>query len=392
MLDSVNFSDTRRAYAFFNDFELKRAHLIFSTLEHSFITRWGSSLVNLAFKCKVPLSPFIRHTFFAHFCGGENLEDIQTVLKRLKNYNVGAVLDYAVESSFDEQSRQEACEEMLRVLNFQKDCGQIFAVFKPTGIISTRVLEKLSLGEPLSLEEKKEEKAGLKRFHRILKKASSLGLSVLVDAEESWFQNAIDRWVLDFLHEFNKEKPIIYQTIQLYRKDRLSYLKKLIESTQKENLKLGVKLVRGAYMEKERERAFEEFYESPIHEKKEDCDKDFDTALELCLQSINHVSMFVGTHNRSSSLKLVELMEKTNLKPEDPRIVFSQLFGMSDFISFNLASKGYQVMKYLPYGPVQASIPYLIRRSQENTSVQGQLSRELLMIEKEIQRRKSIQG
>lgn len=384
----LDFSNTELAYKYLDNTAMMRAHMIFSAMDRPLLAKWGPRALQLAFQIKFPISPLIRKTLFAHFCGGESLEACRELIATLAKYNVGVVLDYAVESSSSESSREKGCVELLSALDFLKSAGQQFAVFKPTGIICSHIMEKLGKGEKLSEEEQKDYESGKKRARRILLKARDLELSVLVDAEESWYQSAIDVWVLELMREFNKDSAVLYQTVQLYRKDRLGYLKDLISTAKNEQFKIGVKLVRGAYMEKESERAKTQGYESPIHKNKEDCDRDFDASLELCLEHIDLVNMFVGTHNEASTMKMVDLMESHSIHRNDKRVVFSQLFGMSDALTFNLANAGFRTVKYLPYGPVISAIPYLIRRSQENTSVQGQMGRELTLIKKELKRRR----
>lgn len=389
MLDAVDFSNTEAAYEYLDNSDLLRAHMLFSAMDRPFFAKWGPRLLNWAFQCSLPISPLLRKTLFAQFCGGESLEACTGLIQKLKRFGVGVVLDYAVESSADEQSREKGCVELLSALSFLKSCEQHFAVFKPTGIMSSEVLQKLSAGDALTDFEKRNFEEGKKRARRIVLKATELGLSVLVDAEESWYQDAIDAWTLDLMREFNKKRPVLYPTVQLYRKDRFVYLENLIAIADEEDFQLGVKLVRGAYMEKENERAKTLGIPSLIHDNKEDCDKAFNASLELCMSRIDRVSLFVGTHNEVSTKKLVQMIDqKPSFAREDHRVVFSQLFGMSDPITFNLSKAGFRTLKYLPYGPVASAIPYLIRRAQENTSVQGQMGRELRMIRKEIARRK----
>jgi proline dehydrogenase len=385
----LDFSNTERAYRYLDNYGIMRAHMIFSAMDHSLLSKWGPRVLQWAFQYKLPLSPIVRRTLFAHFCGGETLDSCKPLIEKLNHFHVGVVLDYAVESSTDESSREKGCIELLTALDTLKSMGQRFAVFKPTCIMSSKVLEKLGSATQLSEPEKRDYEQGRKRARRILVKAKELGLCVLVDAEESWFQNAIDTWVLELMREFNKEKIVLYQTIQMYRTDRLAYLTQLIATAEKEEFFVGMKLVRGAYMEKENERAQSLSYPSPIHANKEACDKDFNAAMDLCMLHLERVSLFLGSHNEDSTLRLArKIAENSTLSPQDPRLVFSQLYGMSDALTFNLAEAGFNTVKYVPYGPVITAIPYLIRRSQENSSVQGQMGRELFMIKKEIQRRK----
>ncbi len=389
MLKTIDFSNTEYAYEYLDDYSMMRACWLFSTVEKPFLAKWGPRALQWAFQYKFPISPIVRRTLFAHFCGGETLEACKKLIENLKRFHVDVVLDYAAESSENEQNREKGCIELLSALTFLKEAGQHFAVFKPTGIMSSQVLEKISKGQNLTEREKRDYENGKKRGRRIVVKAQELGLSVMVDAEESWYQTAIDQWVLELMREFNKERPVIYQTAQLYRKDRLDFIKETYKIAEAENFKLGFKLVRGAYMEQENERAKKESYPTPIHSTKEACDADFNASIDFCMEHLDRISIFLGTHNEISTMHLVKKVdEHSELSRNDPRIVFSQLFGMSDILTFNLAKGGFRVIKYVPYGPVVSAIPYLIRRSQENTSVQGQMGRELSTIKKEIERRK----
>lgn len=389
MLEIPDFSNTEKAYQYLDNQALHRAEWLFTMINQPLLSKIGPSALQLAFNLRLPISFLVRKTLFAQFCGGESLEECQTVTKLLERFKIGSVLDFASEGEQTEKSMKENCKELLRTLDVIKSYGQHFAVFKPTAIMSSELLVKKTSGQNLSNAEHKEMLAGEARGRKIISRAAELGLSILVDAEESWLQGAIDDWVLELSREFNKERPVIYQTVQLYRKDKLAYLKDLVSIADKEGFYLGLKLVRGAYLDKERARATQMSYPSPIHDTKEACDRDYNTGVEYCVQRQDRVAIFVGTHNEESTLFLVDLLRKNPAsKHRDQWVVFSQLFGMSDHLTFNLASAGFQVLKYVPYGPVRAAIPYLIRRAQENMAIQGQMSRELSMIQKEIKRRK----
>ncbi len=388
-LKDIDFSNTENAYKYLDDDALYRAYVLFSAIDQPFLAKWGPKLLQWAFEFGMPVQTIVRKTLFAHFCGGESLAAAKKVVQMLNRFHIGAVLDYAAEASPNEASREEGCQELLNSLPILKEYREQFAVFKATSIMSATVLKKLGAGKALTKKEKAEFAAGKARGRRIALAASELGLSVMVDAEESWVQDAIDEWVLELMREFNRKRPVIYHTVQLYRKDRLAYLKSLVAQAEGEEFKLGVKLVRGAYLEKENRRARNKGYASPIHDSKQATDRDYDTSLEFCMGHLGHVSIFVGTHNEESTQFLVQLMLRhPELKRDDPRIVFSQLYGMSDNISFNLAKAGFKAVKYVPYGPVKAAVPYLIRRAQENVSIQGQMGRELSMIQRERSRRK----
>ncbi len=390
MLEIPDFSNTEKAYQYLDNKALHRAEWLFTMINQPLLSKIGPSILQFAFNIRLPISFLVRKTLFAQFCGGESLEECQSVTKLLERYGIGTVLDFASEGEQDEKSMRANCKEFLHTLEVIKSYGQRFAVFKPTAIMSSAVLVKRTSGQALSHAETKEMLAGEARGRKIITRAAELGLSVLIDAEESWLQGAVDDWVLQLSREFNKERPVLYQTVQLYRKDKLAYLKELVHLAEKEGFFLGLKLVRGAYLDKERARAVQMSYPSPIHDSKEACDQDYNAAIEYCIDNLEQVSIFVGTHNEESTHFLVDILlrKQTSFKHHSQKVVFSQLFGMSDHLTFNLASAGFQVLKYVPYGPVQAAIPYLIRRAQENMAIQGQMSRELSMIQKEIKRRK----
>lgn len=390
MLSRPNFEDTVVAYRHLDDQALDRAHQIFSLMDQPILARLGPVLLECAAKLGLPVSFFLRRTLFAHFCGGESLKECARLVEALKNEHVGVVLDYAVEGSEKDESFEVCCEEVLRSLEACKVYAQPFGVFKPTGLVAPRLLQKLSEAKPLSESEQFSAKRAYERFQRVAQKAKDLGLSVMIDAEESWVQEAVDRWVEALMKEWNTERPVVYHTIQLYRKDRLRYLKLLHQKAEQERYFLGIKLVRGAYLEKERERAKHFSYPSPIHETKQDTDRDFDEALMFCMEHLDRIAVFSGTHNEHSTRLLVKAMDQASLRRNDERIVFAQLLGMSDHLTYNLARSGFRVMKYVPYGPVKAVIPYLARRAQENTSITGQMTRELAMLRKELNRRKTL--
>ncbi len=385
-----DFSNTQYAFQYLDNESLYRAYILFSAIDQPFLAKWGPRLLQWAFEYSLPVVSVVRKTLFAQFCGGETLEEANAVVELLKRFHVGTVLDYAAESTPNEQGREEGCQQLLASLPVLKKYDQQFAVFKPTSIMSASVLRKLSAGKTLSPREKSDLSKGEERALRIASAAAELGLSVLVDAEESWVQDAIDAWVLGLMRAFNGKRAVIYHTVQLYRKDRLGYLKGLVEQAEKEKFHLGVKLLRGAYLDKENRRAKRLAYSSPIQATKTACDHDFNASLEFCLAHLAHVAIFVGTHNEVSTQHLVRLIcQHAGLQKNDPRVAFSQLYGMRDNLTFNLASAGFRALKYVPFGPVKAAIPYLIRRAQENVSIQGQMGRELALIKSEMTRRKT---
>ncbi|MBI2603030.1 MAG: proline dehydrogenase family protein [Deltaproteobacteria bacterium] len=393
MLNGPNFEDTLVAYKHLDDKALIRAHQIFSLMDQPILARVGPLVLELASRLGLPVSFLLRKTLFAHFCGGESLQACAALVESLKREQVGVVLDYAVEGSQSEESFDRCCDEILRSLAACKAYEQPFGVFKPTGIVAPNLLQNITEGRTLSATEEESARRGQQRFARIAQKAEELGISVMIDAEESWLQDAIDRWVEALMRERNTSRPVVYHTIQFYRKDRLGYLKQLLKTAEKGNFYLGLKLVRGAYLDKERERARLQSYPSPVHETKQDTDNNFNTALMFCWEHKDRISIFSGTHNEISTSLLTQAVDRDpSVERNDPRFVSAQLLGMSDNLTFNLARNGFRAMKYVPYGPVKAVLPYLARRARENSSITGQMARELAMLRKELARRKSVRS
>lgn len=383
------FENTKTAFALKTDAELERAYFLFKLIGNQPLVRVGTAVANFAIKTHLPVEGLIRATVFDHFCGGVNEKDCMPTVDKLWEKGVCSVLDYSVEGKDTEDPLDYALSVTLNILDFVKEKDAIpFAVFKPTGYGRFYLYEKLGAGEQLTVSEKSEWDRVVKRYEATCKKAHDLDVSLLIDAEESWMQDAADELVEEMMLKYNKEKAIVFNTIQLYRWDRLEYLKKLLKKAEEEGFKIGIKVVRGAYMEKENERAEEEGYNTPICASKQETDKNFNDTITYILEHLDTISIFAGTHNEESSLLLMQLMEKHNIAPNDNRIWFGQLFGMSDHISFNLAAEGYNVAKYLPFGPVRDVMPYLMRRAEENTSVAGQTNRELALLKKERKRRK----
>jgi len=385
----VTFENTQIAFASKSNNDLKRAKLLFKTIASPTMVKIGTGLVNTALALHIPIAWAVKPTIYAHFCGGTTIKDCEPVVETLAKYNVKSILDYSVEGKENIEDINNALEETLRAI---KNAGQNpnipFAVFKPTAFTRHEILVKMSDGT-LSEAEQKEADDFVNRIDILCKTAFENDIPILIDAEDYAFQKAIDDTVDLMMTRYNKEKPIVYNTLQMYRWDRLDFLKQSFEKSQKEGYYLGVKFVRGAYMEKERARAKEMGYKDPIQPNKEATDRDYNAALKFCVENIETIGLFNGTHNEYSNQYLTELMEKHNLKNDDNRIWFSQLYGMSDHISFNLAAKGYNVAKYVPYGPVKHVMPYLLRRAEENTSVKGQTGRELSLILTEEKRRKA---
>ncbi len=383
------FEDTATAFSLKTDSELERAYFLFKMIANEPLVRMGTAVTNFAIKAHLPVEGLIRATVFDHFCGGVNEVDCMPVVDKLWSKGVSSVLDYSVEGKEEEDPLDRALKMILKVLDFVKEKDAIpFAVFKPTGYGRFALFQKIGEGKSLSNSEQAEWDRVVARFDATCKKAYDLDVSLLIDAEESWMQDAADALVEKMMRKYNTKKAIVFNTLQMYRWDRLDYLRILHEKAKKENFKIGIKLVRGAYMEKENERAEEREYPSPICASKEATDANFDTAISYMVDHLDTISVFAGTHNEQSCYKLMELMSTKGIDATDPRIWFGQLYGMSDHITFNLAKLGYHVAKYLPFGPVRDVMPYLIRRAEENTSVAGQTSRELSLLKKERKRRK----
>ena len=383
------FDNTATAFSLKSDSELERAYFLFKMIANQPLVKMGTIMTNFAIKAHLPVEGLIRATVFDHFCGGVDEKDCMPLIDRMFEKGVCSVLDYSVEGKEDEKHFDEALEKILSILNFVKEKDAIpFAVFKPTGFGRFGLYEKIGAKKELTPKEQEEWDRVVARFDKVCKKAHDMDVALLIDGEESWMQDAADNLVEDMMRKYNKEKAIVFNTLQLYRWDRLDYLKGLHQRALTEGFKIGVKVVRGAYLEKERERAERLKYKSPICISKQATDDNFNATTQYILAHLDCISIFLGTHNEASSYQLIDLMEANGLEKNDARIWFGQLFGMSDHISYNLAANGYNVAKYLPFGPVRDVMPYLIRRAEENTSVAGQTSRELTLLKEERKRRK----
>ena len=383
------FNDTQVAFALKTDTELERAYFLFKMIDNEPLVRIGTAVTNFALKAHLPVESLIRVTVFDHFCGGTTEDDCLSVVDKMFTKGVSSVLDYSVEGKEEEEQFDAALQMTLKTIEFAKERKAIpFAVFKPTGLGRFYLYEKIGEKQPLTLEEQNEWNRVVARFDLICKTAHDKDVALLIDAEESWMQDAADELVADMMRKYNKRKAIVFNTLQLYRWDRLDYLKKLHDQAKVEGFYIGMKIVRGAYMEKENNRAEEMGYPTPICESKEATDINYDATMIYMMDNLDVMSIFAGTHNESSSYKLIEMMESRGISKNDSRIWFGQLYGMSDNISYNLAKYGFNVAKYLPFGPVRDVMPYLIRRAEENTSVAGQTSRELNLLKTERQRRK----
>lgn len=393
---NISFDNTENAFAYKTDKELKSAKFLFSTMGYPWFVQLGTRLTPFIMKTGLPVHGIIRKTIFKQFVGGETLEETANVGETLGKYGVQVILDYGVEGKEGEDSFDHATEEFIRVINYASTQTNIpFISIKVTGLARFSLLQTLNDAPRLRSGihdhemEVSEWDRVRERMYAICEIASEKGVGVLVDAEESWIQDPIDRLTMEMMEAFNKEKVVVYNTIQLYRHDRLHFLKLSHKIAQQQGFLLGVKLVRGAYMEKERNRAKEMGYPSPIQADKDASDKDYDLSVNYCIEHIDQIAVIVASHNEESNLLAAKLLDQKNLSHNHPHIHFSQLYGMSDNITFNLAKEGFSVSKYLPFGPIRDVIPYLMRRAQENSSVSGQTGRELALLKRELARRKS---
>lgn len=383
------FEDVSIAFSSKSDKQLKKAYYLFSMMNKGWLVGIGKFFVKLGFALKLPISGIIYNTVYDQFCGGVTIKDSQGTIDELSKNGIGTILDYSVEGSKSEKGFDATMNEVLKTIDRAAGDPHLpFCVFKPTGLALVKVFEKLQSGEKLSEKEQKSYEASKARIETICQTAFEKNVRVFIDAEESWLQQPIDQIVYEMMRKYNQKTAIIYNTYQMYRADMLESLKSAHATAKKEGYFLGVKLVRGAYMEKEAERAEEKGYPNPIQLSKERTDIDYNTALEFCVENLDSIYVCNGTHNQYSNYFLTHLMQTHQIEPNDERIYFAQLYGMSDNVSFNLADKGYNVAKYVPYGPVKAVMPYLFRRAEENTAVAGQSSREFMLIKEELQRRR----
>jgi proline dehydrogenase len=384
-----SFDNTEIAFESKSNAELKRAHFLFNMIGKKWVVKMGKQLTAFAFSLHLPIKSLIKNTIFKQFVGGENIGDCENTMESLHTFGIGTILDYSVEGKEEETSFDAAEKEILKTVEKAHTDGRIaFSVFKVSGLGRQEILEKRSLGTNLEPAEQAEWDRIFNRVNQICTRAFEIGKPIFIDAEESWIQPAIDELALTMMRKFNQKNPIVFNTAQLYRHDRLQYIKDLYAIAEKENLMVGLKLVRGAYMEKERKRAADMGYADPIQPNKEASDRDFDLALLFCVERIDRIAICLGTHNEHSSQQLATELTKRKIALNHPHIYFAQLLGMSDHISYNLSKLGFNVAKYVPYGPVKEVLPYLIRRAEENTSVKGQTGRELSLITKELKRRK----
>lgn len=391
----ISFDNTEVAFAYKTTKELKNSRFLLKSMHYPNLVSLGTKLTPFLLKSGFPVKGVIRNTIFKQFVGGESLEETKPVCEVLGNHKVDVILDYGVEGMETEEQFDKTTEEFINVINYAASQPNIpFISVKVTGIARFGLLEKLNAAPRIRSgihdheEQEAEQDKVYDRMYRICEVAAEKGISVLIDAEESWIQDPVDRLAIDMMSIFNKEKPIVFNTLQLYRHDRLKFLEMSHRIARQKEFKLAVKLVRGAYMEKERARAAEMGYPSPIQPDKESTDRDFNAAVQYCLDHINNIYVMVASHNEKSNMLAAKWLDSHPQSDKDAHVFFSQLYGMSDNITFNLAKSGFNASKYLPFGPIKDVIPYLMRRAQENKSVSGQVGRELSLVNKELNRRK----
>ena len=385
----VSFDNTEVAFSYKSDHDLRKSYWLFMSINTPWLTNIGTKLVKFALKIKLPIQGILKQTIFKHFCGGETIESCRPTIEQMGRHRVQTILDYSVEGEKSKAGFDEAMHEILRTIEASRQFDQLpFSVFKVSGIADVDLLAKVQQEKPLSEAEQAAYQRVRARIDRLCRAAAEADTRIMIDGEESWIQNIIDDLADEMMQAYNQKRTVVYTTYQMYRHDMLATLKKAFQRAATYHYFLGAKLVRGAYMEKERDRAEELGYPDPIQPSKQATDEDYNRGLVYCINNKQRISVVSGSHNEYSNQYLTLLMEKHSMPPNDPRVYFAQLYGMSDNISFNLAAAGYNVAKYLPYGPVRLVMPYLFRRAEENTSVAGQSSRELRMVQQELQRRK----
>ncbi|MDR2026683.1 MAG: proline dehydrogenase family protein [Prevotellaceae bacterium] len=387
----IDLDNIEVAYKIKNDRELGNAKFLFSMIKYPFMVRSLGFMSNMALKMRLPISWIVKPTLYRHFVGGETIEECFPAMNKMIGENVKSVLDFSIEAAEKEAEIDATFQELKRsVINSGKHEAIPFSVFKPTALTTHNVLKKVSFNEPLTSEEQTSYNNFLQRFDSLCAEAAKTGKPIMVDAEDYWFQKAIDDVTEEMMLKYNHKTATVYTTLQMYRHDRLAYLQHLIELAKQNNIIAGIKYVRGAYMEKERARAMAGGYPSPIYPTKKDTDNAFNEALRISVENCDRIHVFCGTHNEESIHALVQYMKDKGLPNNHPAIYIAQLYGMSDNLSFNLAKAGYNVAKYLPYGKVRNVLPYLIRRAEENSAIAGQTTRELIMLKQELKRRKSL--
>ena len=382
------FNNTELAFTNKSNFELTKAYFLFSVLDFPLLTKIGNAFLLLVLKLRLPFKVIIKNTIFNHFCGGETLEDCKETFLSLKKYNISAMPEYSIEAESSVEGFENYKRDSINIINFLGREGLPFIAIKCTGLLDIDSLEKISSGE--YTYDSKEYVSFKKRLVDLCDSAVRNNVQVLIDAEETWIQDAIDNVAIELMQIYNRKSSVIFLTHQCYRTGTLSKIKKNLEVSKEKKYFYGIKLVRGAYMEKERNRALQKGYNSPIQPSKLSTDKEYNESLKYSIENIDRASLWIGSHNEESSLYLINLMNDNNLRPQDKRIWLSQLYGMSDNISYALSSLGYNIVKLIPFGPIDKTIPYLIRRANENSSVKGQSNRQFTLIKKEINRRKNL--
>lgn len=389
LVQPIDFANTELAFQAKTDAELRRTYWLFRMIDNPFLTKYGPKALMLALRLGLPVQGIVRRTLFELFVGGENLPDTARTSAYLAKFGVQTILDYSVEAEKTEAGFEQTKREIIATLAHGAQHPSVaFSACKLTGLASFELMENIQSGAMLSYDEQAAYERLQQRLEEIAQAAARHQTPVFIDAEESWIQDTIDAMTESLMERYNRERPLIWTTVQLYRHDRIYYLRELIQRSRERGYVLGVKLVRGAYLEKENHRATEMGYPTPMQPSKQACDRDYDAALAFCVRNLHHVALCAGTHNENSTRYLLDLMQTYGIPNDHPNIWFSQLLGMSDNLSFNLGHRGYNVAKYLPYGPVKAVMPYLIRRAEENTAIAGQSSREVQMVREELQRRK----
>ena len=384
----ISFSDTKTAFASQSDKALRKKFLVFASMNNSALAKAGTAFLKAAFKLRLPVKTVVKHTVFEQFCGGETIQESERTIQELAQFGIKTILDYSVEGEKTEAGFDATTEETLRTVEKAKNSPHMpMCVFKVTGIASFDLLEKVQRGDALDAQETAAFERVRQRMDRICKATAEAGVRVFVDGEETWIQDTIDSLTYEMMLKYNQQRPVVYNTYQLYRRDGLKLLQDAMHLATMHNIQLGAKLVRGAYMEKERARAEEMGYQDPINPSKQATDDLYNQALKYCLDNKQRIALCSGSHNEYSNQLLAILMDKHGVKRSDERFYFAQLYGMSDNLSFTLAANGYNVVKYVPYGPVEKVMPYLFRRAQENSSVAGQSSREFALVQSEMKRR-----
>lgn len=389
MNPEIDFDNIEIAFADKSDWDLRRMQLLFAAMNNPALSRIGTVLMKILLTIRFPIKWIVKRTIFKQFCGGESLQDSLKTVDRLADSNIKTILDFSAEGEKNEKAFDKNKREILRSLEIAKDTPNIpTGVMKLTGFCSFGLMAKKQAGKPFSKEQQKRYNTFLKRVDEVCQKAVAHDKFLFIDGEETWIQDTIDEVVNDMMAKYNQDKIYIFNTFQMYRKAALGNLKAIHQRGKSEEFKVGAKLVRGAYMEKERDRAEEKGYADPIHPDKKSTDQAYNDAVTFCLEHFNDIALCAGTHNEESSLLTAKLMQKLNIEKGNPKVYLAQLFGMSDNISYNLANAGYNVAKYVPYGEVRKVLPYMMRRAEENTSISGQSSREYNQVKKEIARRR----